>query len=497
MRLSAVAEADRGRGLALAGRRRGDRRDQDQLAVRPVRCERGDEVRPRPWPCRGRRASGPRPGCRAWRRSPRSAAAGARGRSRCRTAGAWRFLPRLRRSGGSGGSACQARHASRRPAAWAVGVEGHVDDDAVLVGPERLQRSEAASASRSGKKCPLRARSRSASTAQSPCRCTKRTRGAAAAEHVAVGALQRRAGQNRDSAPPGLVAVRPASASSQGQRSASSSGMRADIFATLASGESGRPRRTASRARRPALADRGLAAARTPITTICCGSRPMPRRRSGYPRRPSGASRSLPPQIRDRAALCRLKGRNFPRPLSIPGRLEVALHLARPAPCGRGSREETERYRKAGHRRVRQPRRRDAGAGRTGRGPDRRLRHGGWATPHWDDEIEAAMGELFSAPFDLLLGPQDLRHLRRALALRGDGPRRVEFRQAEQRHRGSVQPHHQIRGDALARHARLAEYPGARQGRRGKAARAEGEDGPALLTQGEQRADPGAARQTT
>jgi dihydrofolate reductase len=32
------------------------------------------------------------------------------------------------------------------------------------------------------------------------------------------------------------------------------------------------------------------------------------------------------------------------------------------------------------------------------------FRHEGWATTHWDAEIEAAMGELFSAPFDLLLG---------------------------------------------------------------------------------------------
>ena len=33
-----VAEADRGRGLALAGRRRVDRRDQDQLAVAAAAC---------------------------------------------------------------------------------------------------------------------------------------------------------------------------------------------------------------------------------------------------------------------------------------------------------------------------------------------------------------------------------------------------------------------------------------------------------------------------
>ncbi len=32
------------------------------------------------------------------------------------------------------------------------------------------------------------------------------------------------------------------------------------------------------------------------------------------------------------------------------------------------------------------------------------FRHGGWATTLWDSGTEAAMGELFSEPFDLLLG---------------------------------------------------------------------------------------------
>lgn len=30
--------------------------------------------------------------------------------------------------------------------------------------------------------------------------------------------------------------------------------------------------------------------------------------------------------------------------------------------------------------------------------------HGGWTAPYWDDAIGAAMGEVFSGPFDLLLG---------------------------------------------------------------------------------------------
>jgi len=32
------------------------------------------------------------------------------------------------------------------------------------------------------------------------------------------------------------------------------------------------------------------------------------------------------------------------------------------------------------------------------------FKHGGWSTTLWDGEIEAAMGELFSTPFDLVLG---------------------------------------------------------------------------------------------
>ncbi|QNK30481.1 dihydrofolate reductase [Serratia sp. JUb9] len=32
------------------------------------------------------------------------------------------------------------------------------------------------------------------------------------------------------------------------------------------------------------------------------------------------------------------------------------------------------------------------------------FRYGGWTVPYWDDQIAAAMGDLFSRPFDLLLG---------------------------------------------------------------------------------------------
>jgi dihydrofolate reductase len=32
------------------------------------------------------------------------------------------------------------------------------------------------------------------------------------------------------------------------------------------------------------------------------------------------------------------------------------------------------------------------------------FRHGGWIVPYWDDTLGASMGEVFSKPFDLLLG---------------------------------------------------------------------------------------------
>lgn len=32
------------------------------------------------------------------------------------------------------------------------------------------------------------------------------------------------------------------------------------------------------------------------------------------------------------------------------------------------------------------------------------FKHGGWVAPHWDDDLNAAMTETFSRPFDLLLG---------------------------------------------------------------------------------------------
>jgi dihydrofolate reductase len=36
--------------------------------------------------------------------------------------------------------------------------------------------------------------------------------------------------------------------------------------------------------------------------------------------------------------------------------------------------------------------------------PSGGFRYGGWTVPYWDDAIGAAMGGIFSAPFDLLLG---------------------------------------------------------------------------------------------
>ena len=82
--VEAVAQAHRGGGLALAGRRRVDRGDQDQLAVGAVgpgcRSSAG-----RAWRYAGRNAPGPRPECPAGPPRPRSAAAGRRARCRCPT----------------------------------------------------------------------------------------------------------------------------------------------------------------------------------------------------------------------------------------------------------------------------------------------------------------------------------------------------------------------------------------------------------------------------
>jgi hypothetical protein len=50
-------------------------------------------------------------------------------------------------------------------------------------------------------------------------------------------------------------------------------------------------------------------------------------------------------------------------------------------------------------------RRRDAGAGRAGRGSGPAASsHGGWTFHYWDDAMGEVMGKLFDQPFDLLLG---------------------------------------------------------------------------------------------
>ena len=81
-----VAEADRRRRLALAGRGRGDRGDQDQLAVWPV-FQGARRSRARPWPCSGRTATARRRESPASRRSGRSGASSRPARSRYRIVG--------------------------------------------------------------------------------------------------------------------------------------------------------------------------------------------------------------------------------------------------------------------------------------------------------------------------------------------------------------------------------------------------------------------------
>ena len=50
--------------------------------------------------------------------------------------------------------------------------------------------------------------------------------------------------------------------------------------------------------------------------------------------------------------------------------------------------------------------------------------HGGWSVNYWDERMGEVMGEAMSVPFDLLLGRQDVRHLRRVLATGARGGRR-------------------------------------------------------------------------
>ena len=110
--------------------------------------------------------------------------------------------------------------------------------------------------------------------------------------------------------------------------------------------------------------------------------------------------------------------------------------------------------------------------------------YGGWVAPYWDDAIGAAMDETFAAPFDLLLGRRTYdifaAHWPYVQPTRGE-----RLRQAEQRHRADVQPDHQVRGDAFARHADLAEQPARSGGTSWRAVRElKKADGPVLLTQG-------------
>ena len=84
-RVHRLGETDGGDGLALAERRRGDRRDVDDLAVGLVLEPRRAGPCSRSWPCTCRRARARRRGYRPSRRSPGSAAWSRPGRSRCPT----------------------------------------------------------------------------------------------------------------------------------------------------------------------------------------------------------------------------------------------------------------------------------------------------------------------------------------------------------------------------------------------------------------------------
>ena len=95
---------------------------------------------------------------------------------------------------------------------------------------------------------------------------------------------------------------------------------------------------------------------------------------------------------------------------------------------------------RAGCAGVRDPRRRDAGARRPGGGPHRRLQHGGWSVPYFDDEVDAADGRGDGPSGRPRPRPEDLRDLRRPLAAVGRPGRRHPEQRDEVRRLADSQP---------------------------------------------------------
>ncbi len=57
------------------------------------------------------------------------------------------------------------------------------------------------------------------------------------------------------------------------------------------------------------------------------------------------------------------------------------------------------------------------------RGPERRLDHGGWSFEYWDEQMEGAMGEPLSKPFEPVLGRKSHENDDRRAPDAGDGLR--------------------------------------------------------------------------
>ena len=111
--------------------------------------------------------------------------------------------------------------------------------------------------------------------------------------------------------------------------------------------------------------------------------------------------------------------------------------------------------------------------------------HGGWAVPHFDEALGAAMDETFAAAVRPAARPTDLRHLRGALAARAARPGRRRLRPGHERRSGA-------RFDAITKYV-ATDFPGTLGWQRSQALgpdvvasliELKAGDGPALLTQG-------------
>ena len=94
------------------------------------------------------------------------------------------------------------------------------------------------------------------------------------------------------------------------------------------------------------------------------------------------------------------------------------------------------------------------------------FKHGGWVAPWWDDTLTSAMNEVFSQPFDLLLGRRTYDIFAAHWPYVDTDSKSDSFDQLNADIATDLQPHHQVCRDPSAGVAVLAEQPGARRRRR-------------------------------